>query len=131
MAAAVDLCGVKSGRDVDKFAVSRLTPAAASRIAAPLVAEAPVSLECRVTDVRPLGSHDLFLAEILAVQVSEAAIHPRSGAFDPSLTEPLCYCHGRYYGLGPELGRFGFSVEKPGTKKRRLAERNRKRAAHG
>ncbi len=127
MARAVDLCGVTSGRGIDKFALAGLTPVEAAHIAAPLVAESPVSLECRVTEVRPLGSHDLFLATIVAVQVSAGAVHPRSGALDPALLEPLCYCHGRYYALGGELGRFGFSVEKPKTRRRRLAERDRRR----
>jgi flavin reductase (DIM6/NTAB) family NADH-FMN oxidoreductase RutF len=126
MVRAVDWCGVKSGRDVDKFAGSGLTPVPASRIAAPLVAESPLSLECRVVEVRPLGSHDLFLAEIVAVQAADAFIRANSGAFDPTVGEPLCFCHGRYYALGRPLGRFGFSVEKPGTKRKRLARQRSK-----
>ena len=111
MAKTVDWCGVVSGRDHDKFAVRRLTVLAGTRIAAPLVAECPLGLECRVRQVLELGAHDLFLADILAVQVSEELIEP-DGRFDLERAGLLAYVHGHYYGLGECLGHFGFSVRR-------------------
>lgn len=117
-AAVVDWCGVKSGRDVDKFSQTGLTPLAGPQTGAPLVAECPVSLECRVVDRRSLGSHDLFLAEIVAVYADEALLDPHTKAFALARSAPLCYAHGSYYELGRYLGFFGFSVQKkkPGLK---------------
>lgn len=114
MARPVDWCGVVSGRDQDKFAGSGLTPMEGSRIAAPIVAECPLSLECRVTQVLELGSHHLFLAEIVAVQVSEELIDNK-GRLQLEKDGLLSFVHGHYYDLGPCLGHFGFSVRrKPG-----------------
>ena len=118
MARAVDWCGVKSGRDFDKFREMRLTPLPAKFIAAPLVGESPVNLECRVKDVRELGSHHMFVAEILAVHASPGYFDARSGFFDLAAAEPLCYCHGHYYRLGKHIGKFGFAVEKKRKKAR-------------
>ncbi len=117
-AAVVDWCGVTSGRDVDKFSQTGLTPLAGPQTGAPLVAECPVSLECRVMDCRSLGSHDLFLAEIVAVYADEALLDPHTKAFALARSAPLCYAHGSYYELGRYLGFFGFSVQKkkPGAK---------------
>jgi flavin reductase (DIM6/NTAB) family NADH-FMN oxidoreductase RutF len=117
-AAVVDWCGVKSGREVDKFSQTGLTPLAGPQTGAPLVAECPVCLECRVKDCRSLGSHDLFLAEIVAVYADEALLDARTKAFSLVRSAPLCYAHGSYYELGRYLGFFGFSVQKkkPGGK---------------
>jgi flavin reductase (DIM6/NTAB) family NADH-FMN oxidoreductase RutF len=111
-AAAVDWCGVKSGRDVDKFAATGLTPLPGPETGAPLVAECPVCLECRVVNRRSLGSHDLFLANIVAVYADEALVDTRTNSFSLARSLPLCYAHGSYYELGRYLGFFGFSVQK-------------------
>ncbi|HNX97725.1 MAG TPA: flavin reductase family protein [Candidatus Aminicenantes bacterium] len=106
----VDWCGVKSGREVDKFAATGLTPLAGPQTGAPLVAECPVGLECRVLEIRPLGSHDLFLAEIVAVYADERMVDATTGAFALARSAPLCFAHGKYYQLGKYVGFFGFSV---------------------
>ena len=117
LAFAVDWCGVKSGKEVDKFKMLELTPIPALHIAAPLIAEAPVNLECRVTEIKPLGSHHMFLAEILAVHASEKYLDPKSGAFDLARSDPICFSHGKYYYMGDFIGNFGFSVKKKKPKK--------------
>ena len=110
---AADLCGVKSGRDTDKWELAGLTPEKASRVTAPLIAESPVNIECRVTDMIPLGSHHMFLGEVLAVQV-DASLLDRNGRLDLQKAEPAVYSHGEYYGLGKLAGTFGYSVRKQG-----------------
>lgn len=112
LAFAVDWCGVKSGREVDKFKEMNLTPLPAQKVAAPLIAESPLSIECRVREVMPLGSHDMFISEVVAVNADESLINPRTGAFEFSHAEPICYSHGRYFALGSILGTFGYSVRK-------------------
>ncbi len=116
LAYATDFCGVRSGRDVDKFAVLGLTPEKAVHIGAPLIGESPVNIECRVTERRPCGSHDLFLAEVLCVHADEAYMDEK-GRFDLAKAKPIVYDHGSYYGLGRALGSFGFSVKKAADKK--------------
>lgn len=111
LAYATDYCGVRSGRDVDKFAVLGYAGEAA-HIGAPLIGESPVNIECRVTERRACGSHDLFLAEVLCVHADEAYMDEK-GRFDLAKARPIVYDHGSYYGLGRALGRFGFSVKKP------------------
>jgi flavin reductase (DIM6/NTAB) family NADH-FMN oxidoreductase RutF len=118
MARAVDWCGVKSGRDHDKFAAMKLTPLPAKFIAASLIGESPVNLECRVREVRELGSHHLFLAEILAVHADPDYFDAQTGFFNLAAAEPLCYCHGHYYRLGKHIGKFGFAVEKKKTRQK-------------
>ena len=119
LAAAVDKCGVISGRDCDKFQVCGLTPRPGTQVAAPLVVECPVNLECRVERTLPLGSHTLFIGRILAVQVDSALIAP-SGKFDIDRAGLLAYAHGHYYELGRCIGHFGFSVRrKPGPRVRK------------
>jgi flavin reductase (DIM6/NTAB) family NADH-FMN oxidoreductase RutF len=117
MAPVVDWCGVKSGRDFDKFRQMRLTAAPAAHVRAPLIAESPVNLECRVRETRELGSHHLFIAEILAVHADPAYFDAKTGYFNLAAARPLCYCHGHYYEMGRHIGKFGFSVER--KKKRR------------
>lgn len=112
MAFATDWCGVKSGRDYNKFKKMNLTPLMADKVKAPIIEESPLSIECRVKEIIPLGSHHMFLADVLNVQADEAYIDEETGRFDLSLAEPLAYCHGYYYTLGQELGRFGWSVQK-------------------
>lgn len=118
LARATDYCGVKSGRDGDKFAGAGLTPVAAEKVAAPLIAECPINLECKVKKVIKLGSHDLFLAEIVSVQVSEDILD-KKGKLRIDKAELLAYAHGEYYVLGKRLGFFGFSIKKATTRTRR------------
>ncbi len=108
---AADFCGVKSGEKVDKFAKMHLTPAAASMIGAPLIEESPVSLECRVTEIKSLGTHDMFLAEILCVDVDDKYID-ENGKLLLHKSSLAAYSHGEYFALGKRLGSFGYSVKK-------------------
>ena len=117
LARAVDLCGCRSGRQVDKFSLAHLTATPASAVSAPLIAECPVSLECRVFQSILLGSHEMFLADILAVQV-DAALLDDAGRLCLERADLLAYAHGGYFRLGEQLGSFGYSVRK--KKKRRL-----------
>ncbi len=112
LARATDWCGVRSGRDYDKFREMGLTPGAAIHVAAPIVEESPVNIECRVRQILPLGSHDLFLAEVVGVQVSAELIDPATGRFALERAEPIVYSHGTYFALGEALGNFGWSVRK-------------------
>lgn len=111
LAWATDYCGVRSGRDVDKWKEMQLTRAYGEYVKAPMVAESPVNLECRVTEKKVLGSHDMFMAEVLAVHADEAYMDEK-GAFRLSEAKPLVYSHGRYYSVGKEIGKFGYSVQK-------------------
>lgn len=108
---ATDFCGVKSGRDVNKWEAAHLTPLKAEKVQAPLVAESPVNIECRVTKRIVLGTHDMFLATVESVHAEEAYLD-ESGRFDLAKAEPIVYSHGAYYGLGDKLGTFGYSVKK-------------------
>jgi len=111
IANAVDMVGVKSGRDINKFALCGLTAEPASQIKTPQIAECPVSLECKVLEIRSFGTHDMFLAEIVAVNVDEQYVN-KEGALDLEKANLLAYAHGFYYALGKKIGKFGFSVEK-------------------
>ena len=115
---AADWCGIHTGAKVNKFERCRLTPEPASKISAPLIAECPIALECRVTDVIPLGSHDMFLADIVAVDADERLLDA-DGKLRMERAELAAYAHGDYYELGRRLGSFGFSVAKKrqGSKK--------------
>ncbi len=115
---ATDLCGVKSGRDVDKFALAGLTAEPSNLVAAPGIAECPISLECKVREVTSLGSHDMFLADIVAVDVDPKYVDEK-GALHMEKAGLLAYAHGAYFGLGKQLGTFGFSVRKKPLKKGR------------
>ncbi|MDY4512378.1 MAG: flavin reductase family protein [Paludibacteraceae bacterium] len=112
MAFATDWCGVRSGKDYNKFAEMRLTPQRGEKVAAPIVVEAPLSIECRVKQILPLGSHDMFIAEVLNVQADEQFIDSETGAFKLDEAKLITYSHGHYYKLGDEIGRFGWSVRK-------------------
>ena len=104
---AADYCGVRSGRDVDKFEEMRLTPLKASRVAAPLIGESPVNIECRVE----LGSHHMFLASVLAVDVDESWMNEK-GKLELNKAGLAVYSHGEYFALGKRLGTFGYSVKR-------------------
>lgn len=108
---ATDYCGVKSGRDVDKFSQMKLTQQPSKHIQAPGIAESPLNLECRVMQVIPLGSHDLFLAEVLGVTVDERYMDEH-GKFHLNDAGLVAYSHGEYFQLGEKLGKFGYSVAK-------------------
>ena len=108
---ATDYCGVKSGRDTDKWKDTGLTKATASKVSVPLIQESPVNLECKVVRVDELGSHHMFLAEVVAVDVDDAYFDEKD-TFHLSKAKPMAYSHGRYYGLGEQLGTFGYSVRK-------------------
>lgn len=123
MARATDWCGVKSGKNTNKFKETGLTALPASQVSAPLIAEAPLSLECRVTEIKKLGSHDMFIAEIVAVQVSEMFLDEKTGKFNLEASNPLAYAHGHYYTLGKLLGGFGYTVMKKSTKKKRKQQK--------
>ena len=112
LAFATDWCGVKSGRDVDKFREMKLTPVPAQVVKAPLIAESPLSIECRVTEVKELGSHDMFIAEVVAVDADDSLIDKTTGQFQLNHAGPITYSHGKYYSLGKKIGGFGFSVKK-------------------
>lgn len=119
LARATDWCGVRSGRDHDKFREMGLTPLPGAVVSAPVVGESPVNIECRVKQVIPLGSHDMFLAEVVHVQVDAELIDPQTGRFCLERARPIVYAHGEYFDLGEALGRFGWSVRRPAKKKRR------------
>ena len=115
---ATDLCGVRSGRDGDKCALAGLTREPSHLVAAPTIAECPVSLECRVREIIPLGSHDMFLADIVSVGVDPRFVDEK-GALHMEKCGLLAYAHGAYFGLGKQLGTFGFSVRKKPLPSRR------------
>lgn len=115
---AVDYCGCKSGSNTDKFAECNLTAEPSAQVGAPSIAECPVSIECRVFDVIPLGSHDMFLADIVGIAVDEKFLDP-DGKLRLDKADLLAYAHGEYYQLGKKLGTFGFSVRKKPVKKAR------------
>lgn len=111
LAFAMDYCGVKSGRDVDKFKEMKLTKGRASKVNVPIIEECPVSIECKVKDVISLGSHDMFLAEVVAVSVDEKYMDEKGG-FNLEAANLIAYSHGKYYTLGERIGKFGYSVRK-------------------
>ncbi len=111
MAEKVDYCGVVSGRDEDKFAKCGFTALPGSKVAAPIVSECPIALECQLKHTLNLGSHLLYVGEIVAVQV-ESALVDENNHFDVKKADLLAYAHGNYFSLGEELGKFGFSVKK-------------------
>lgn len=117
---ATDFCGVKSGRDINKFKACNLSPEKCDFIAAPQIKEAPISLECKVLSVQNFGTHDMFLAEVMAVHVDDQYLS-KNGALDLQKANLIAYAHGFYFALGKKLGKFGFSVEKKKTIKKRRA----------
>lgn len=111
LARATDYCGVVSGREHDKFKEMKLTPVAAEQVAAPMIAESPVNIECRVVKVEELGSHHMFLAEVLAVHADEKYMD-ENGKFELAKAEPIVYSHGTYFSLDKPLGTFGYSIRR-------------------
>lgn len=114
---ATDWCGVKTGAKVDKFKEMNLHKEKAKFVSCPMIKESPVSIECKVKEIKSLGSHDMFLAEVLAINADEKYINEK-GAFDISKCDLFAYANGHYYMLGKKLGKFGFSVQKSKKKKK-------------
>lgn len=108
---ATDYCGVKSGRDVDKFQETNLTRQPSCHVSCPGIAESPVNIECRVRQVIPLGSHDLFLADVLGATIEDSYLDEK-GKFELNQSGLVTYSHGEYFLLGEKLGTFGYSVKK-------------------
>lgn len=117
LAFATDRCGVKSGRDVDKFKMMHLTKQKANFVKCPMISESPVSVECKVKEIKEFGSHHTFIAEVLAINADEKYID-KTGAFDISKCDLIAYSNGGYYSLGKKIGKFGFSVQKKKRKKK-------------
>ena len=111
MTRATDYCGVKSGRDVDEFKEMGLTAIPASVVKAPMIGESPVNIECKVREIKPLGSHDMFLADVVAVHADEKYMDEKH-KFHLEQAEPIIYSHGTYFACGEQLGTFGYSVKK-------------------
>lgn len=118
LAFATDYCGVVSGRDQDKFERLHLTRVKAEEIDCPMLEESPVNLECRVREMKELGSHTMFLADVLAVHADQKYLDEK-GRFDFDLARPIVYSHGEYFSLGKSLGKFGYSVQKKKGRRKR------------
>ena len=112
MAFATDWCGVRSGRDYHKFDEMKLTPGQCTVVSAPLIEESPLCIECRVKEIVSLGSHDMFIADVVNVRADDRNLNPETGKLELAEANPLVYVHGGYYGLGEKIGKFGWSVEK-------------------
>ena len=108
---ACDFCGVRSGREIDKFKETGLTPVKSHLVKAPSIEQSPVNIECQVESIIPLGSHHMFLSKIVSVSVSDQYLDD-TGKFHFDKSSPICYSHGQYYLLGTKLGKFGYSIQK-------------------
>lgn len=117
LAYATDWCGVRSGKEFNKFDEMKLTPLPATRVSAPMISESPVNIECIVKEIKELGSHHMFISEVVAVNAESEYFDDKSGRFRLFDSEPICYSHGKYYETGKLIGKFGFSVEKKKKKK--------------
>ena len=117
MAFATDWCGVKSGKDYHKFNEMKLTPGSSTMVSAPLIEESPLCIECRVKEIVSLGSHDMFIADVVNVRADERHLNLQTGKLELAVANPLVYVHGGYYELGSKIGRFGWSVQKKKKKK--------------
>ncbi len=118
LARATDWCGVRSGRDFNKFEEMKLTVGKATLVEAPLIEDCPVCIECRVREIIPLGSHEMFISEVVNVKADDQYLDPVTGRFDLQRAGLLAYTHGHYYGLGKKIGKFGWSVQKKKKKKK-------------
>ena len=112
LARATDWCGVRSGRDYNKFEEMNLTPHTGVKVDAPYIEESPISIECRVKEIIHLGTHDMFIADVLNVIADDRFIDPETGAFDMKKAGLLVYAHGGYYTMGELIGTFGWTVKK-------------------
>lgn len=116
MAFATDWCGVRSGRDYNKFKEMKLTPGKAKIVSAPIIEESPLCIECRVKEIISLGSHDMFIADVVNVKADDKYMNPDTGKFELAESNLLVFAHGNYFELGPKIGKFGWSVEKSKNK---------------
>lgn len=112
LAKATDWCGVKSGRDVNKWEATKLTPLPGVKVKCPHVAQSPLSIECKVREIKHLGSHDMFIADVVNIIADTRYIDPETNAFNLDHARMLVYCHGGYYQMGRHIGGFGWSVRK-------------------
>ncbi len=112
LAYATDWCGVKSGRDVNKFKEMNLTPLKTNVISSVAIEESPLSIECKVKEIIPLGSHDMFIAEVVNVLADEKYMDQETDAFKLEDSQLMAYSHGNYFKLGDKIGKFGWSVQK-------------------
>ena len=125
LARAMDFCGVRSGRDTDKFSRLSLTREPADTVSAPMIAESPVNIECKVTEIKRFPSHDMFIAEITAVHVDDRYVDD-DGAYDYAAMDLVSFSHGKYYRLKKEeLGFLGYSIMKPKTARKRKARKKK------
>ena len=112
MARATDWCGVRSGKNYNKFEEMHLTPGKSTVVNAPLIEESPLCIECRVKEIMSLGSHDMFIADVVNVRADDRNLNPETGKLELAEANPLVYVHGGYYELGEKIGKLGWSVEK-------------------
>lgn len=112
LAKATDWCGVKSGKDINKFEEMKLTPVDSEFVKAPYIDESPLCIECEVVEIKELGSHDMFIAKVVNIVADEKYINPETNTFELEKANLLAYSHGKYYSLGEKLGFFGYSVQK-------------------
>lgn len=117
LARATDWCGVRSGRDFNKFSEMHLTPIKGEVVSAPVIAQSPLNIECKVRQIVPLGSHDMFIADVVNVQADDSLIDLKTGHFDLEKAQLIAYSHGQYYELGRRIGKFGWSVERKKKRK--------------
>ena len=117
LARATDWCGVRSGKDHNKFQEMKLTPGKATIVNAPVIEESPICIECRVKEIIPLGSHDMFISDVVNVRADEQYLHPETGRFDMQKARLMAYSHGHYYALGNKIGKFCWTVQKKRKKK--------------
>jgi len=123
LAFATDWCGVRSGSEYNKFREMKLTPAAATKVRAPLILESPVNIECVVKEIKELGTHHMFISEVVAINADKALYDEDTGLFRLNDAGPVCYLHGNYYETGKFIGKFGFSVKKKKRKKKGITRR--------
>lgn len=112
LAYAADWCGVRSGRDYNKFKEMKLTPVMAEKVNAPIIKEAPLCIECRVKEIVTLGTHDMFISEVINIQADKQYIDSETETFNMAKARLIAYSHGHYYKLGEEIGKFGWTVKK-------------------
>ena len=112
LAFAADWCGVRSGKDYNKFAEMKLTPVQGEIVKAPIVQESPLCIECKVKKIIELGSHDMFISDVINIQADSQYIDPETDTFKLSDAKLIAYSHGHYYKLGEEIGKFGWTVQK-------------------
>jgi len=122
LAFATDWCGVKTGANHNKFEEMKLTPVPSTKVSAPMIKESPVNIECVVKEIKELGSHHMFISEVVAVNADNKLFDEKTGLFRLIDADPLCYLHGKYYLTGKLVGKFGFSVEKKKKKKKQLSQ---------